>query len=621
MRNIFATRGIHADHVVSRDTFKPCGDAHFDIRRNLKPYGNSFIARAERMLDADYPVLSASLYLEFSRNGNRSHFEDAYFRRRAMLCDFLFAELAEGKGRFTDKIVDGVWHTMEESTWIIPAHNWDGKSLKESIVPLPDTFNTWDAGDDMKHIDLASAFTGGMMAWVWYLSADILDDVNPVIRTRLLSQIKQRLLHPFYTYSHDWWMGETNPARLNNWTPWNISNVLTAIALCEEDDEKRRAGVEKCLVILDRYMNNLPEDGGCDEGPDYWNVAGGSLFDCLELLYDITDGDINIFDEGVIRRFCSYIMHVSIKGNTYINFADASSRVFPDFRMIARMGRKLGMPRLSAFASSLVYDGEGRPKSDLSYFGIAYKTFYRAMENMAEPIPARDTFIPEDKSFFPDLQIAITRDPDGMFLAFKGGHNNESHNHNDVGQFILFDGDTPIIMDAGVEAYTKTTFSPQRYTLWAMRGSYHNIPMIGGCEEQAGGQYHAETVSYDENTGKLTLELKHAYPEEIGIVSYQRTASLRDGVANITDALHLDAAKPVEFHYLTVDKPVFDGNTVCFATGHKAVFDASLVPSLDEIDLANGKIAKEWMREVLYRINLTAKEPVKDAVYTITFSR
>ncbi len=621
MRNIFASRGIHADNVLSKAEFKPFGSPDFDIRKILAPYGASFICRAERLLETEYPMLNASMYMEYIRNGNRSHFEGRYFKRREMLCDFLFAELAEEKGRFTEQIIDGVWHIMEETSWIIPAHNWNGKNLKESVVSLPDTFNTWDENDDMKHIDLFSAVTGAFMAWVWYLSGDILDPQNPVIRTRLLSQLKQRILHPFYTYNHDWWMGEALPERLNNWTPWIISNVLTVIAFCEEDDALRCAGVEKCLVILDRYINNLPEDGGCDEGPGYWNVAGGSLFDCLELLYDMTDGNINIFDEDVVRRFCCYIMNVSIKGNTYINFADASSCLSPDFRMISRMGRRLGIPRLSAFASSLVYDETGKEKIDVSHFAIAHYSTYRSVQNMAEDIPTCEPFVPEKCIFFPNLQIAITRDSDDMFLALKGGHNNESHNHNDVGQFILFDGDTPIIMDAGVEAYTKTTFSPQRYTLWAMRGNYHNIPTIAGCEQQPGTQYRAETVSYDETTGALTLELKDAYPVEAGIVSYRRSALLLDSAATVIDDIHLTEAAPVEFHYLTADKPVFEGNSILFATGHKAEFDPVLLPSVEAIDLGNGKIAKEWKRDVLYRISLTTKEPITDAQYRITFTR
>jgi len=616
MGPLFSARGITADAVVSRTAFKPLGMEHFDVQKQIAAAGASFVSKAEKLLDEPYPQLCASVYMQFIRNGNRSNYEALYFRRREMLTIFVIAELYERKGRFTDRIIDGLWFIMEESSWIIPAHNWSGKPVTGGVVSLPDTFSTTDDGDDMKHIDLFSAGTGGQMAWLWYVTAELLDQENPVIRTRLYSQLKQRILHPFYTYDHDWWMG-VNGNPLNNWTPWIISNVLTVIALCEDDDRLRRAGVEKCLVILDRYIAELPDDGGCDEGPGYWGVAGGSLFDCLEVLYDITDGAIDVYDAPIIRRFCEYIMHVSINETQYINFADAASRLHPDFRMISRMGRRLGSERLTAFASTIVHAPDSYP--------LANAQSYRFWENLAEPIPEQQAFRPAEYTFFDNLQIAISREVSengvGMFLALKGGHNAESHNHNDVGQFILFDRGTPIIMDAGVEQYCRDTFSDKRYTLWAMRGNYHNIANINDVEQQPGKQYHAEVLSYEENSGAMTLDLTHAYPAEAGIVRYTRDAVLNGSTVTVHDALTLSAPGHADFRYLTPDEPVICGNEIRFASGHVAVFDPALTASVDSVDLGGGKIAREWSRETLWRITLSTKDGITDVDYSLTFTR
>ena len=616
MSAVFSVRGITSDHVVSRADFRPFLTEDFDIRRLLKPYGDDFVRRAEEMLDEPYPQLCASVYMQFVRDGNRSNYEGLYFRRRSMLTTFVMAELYEGKGRFVDRIIDGMWFIMEESSWIIPAHNWSGKPVTGSVVSLPDTFSSTEAGDDMKHIDLFSAGTGGQMAWLWYLTGEILDRENPVIRARLYSQLHERILHPFYTYDHDWWMG-TRGNSLNNWTPWIISNILTVIAFCEDDDNSRRAGVTKCMEILDRYIAFLPEDGGCDEGPGYWGVAGGSLFDCLELLYDLTDGNIHVFDEPVIRRFCEYIMNVCIKEDQYINFADAASRLHPDFRMISRMGRKIGSPRLSAFASTIVHAPQICPLADAQS--------YRFYANLAEPIPQPQRFLPAQHTFFDDLQIAISReiteDGVGMFLALKGGSNAESHNHNDVGQFILFDRGAPIIMDAGVEQYCRDTFSSKRYTLWAMRGNYHNIANINDTEQQAGGNYRAKVVSYDEASGALKLDLTDAYPAEAGIVRYTRNAVLNGSTVTVHDALTLSAPGHADFRYLTPDEPIICGNEIRFASGHIAIFDPALTASVESVDLGGGKIAREWNRESLWRITLSTKDGITDADYSLTFTR
>lgn len=616
MGTVFSARGITADTVVGRSAFRPFLQDRFDIHALIAPYGEDFVKHAEQMADEPYPQLYASVYMQYVRNGNRSNYEALYFRRRTMLNTFVMAELYEGKGRFTDRVIDGMWLIAEESTWILPAHNWSGKPVTGSVVSLPDTFSSSDDGDDMKHIDLFSAGTGGQMAWLWYITAELLDKENPIIRARLYAQLHQRILHPFYTYDHDWWMG-TAGNTLNNWTPWIISNILTVIALCEDDDTLRCAGVQKSMMILDRYIKDLPEDGGCDEGPGYWAVAGGSLFDCLEILYDITDGTVDVFDEPKIRRFCEYIMNVCIKEDQYINFADAASRLNPDFRMIARMGRKIDAPRLSAFASTIVRRPETCP--------LLNAQAYRFYANLAEPIPAPMPFRPAEHTFFDDLQIMVSRevtdDGVGMFLAFKGGHNAESHNHNDVGQFILFDRGFPIIMDAGVETYCRDTFSSKRYTLWAMRGDYHNIAKFNGAEQQPGGNYHANVISADTETGAMTLDLRDAYPPDAGIVSYTRSAVLNEGCVTIRDAWKLNAPGTAEFHYLTVEEPIIDGNVIRFASGHTAAVDPALRISVDSVDLGGGKIAREWKREYLWRIVLSAPENLTEAEYTLTFRR
>lgn len=611
MGTILADHGFAAKgNLLSAKDYRLFADTGFDLDAMLKQYGPYFIACAERDLNTPYPILDASLYMQYARIGNRANFEGPYFKRRVMTCNFAFAELAERKGRFTDRVIDGVWHILEESTWILPAHNATNKN--NPGTPLPDAFFTAEPDDDVKHIDLFSAGTAGRIAFLWYILGDVLDPQTPVIRRRMLSQLRQRILHPFYTYDHDWWMG-TKGNTLNNWAPWIVSNILTVIALCEDDDEKREFGVQKCMTIMDRFTRTYPSDGGCDEGPGYWGVAGASYFDCLEELYDLSGGKIDVFGDPLVNKICEYIMNFSITKDTYINFADAGAHVHPNYRLIHRMGRRLHNDRLMAFAASIA----GNPDS----IGIGGDQMYRNFRDMQEPYPQPCTFTPKEKIWYDGLQVAITRDPaSGMFLALKGGNNGESHNHNDVGQFILFDHAEPVILDAGVEQYCRDTFSSRRYTLWAMRAANHNIPEISGVEQQPGGNYHAETAAYDEASGALTLELKNAYPPEAHIDSYRRTAVLNGSRATVTDEVHLTQPGEIAFHYLTVDKPEIDGTNIRFASGHTASFDPALVPSVNEIDLNHGNISRTWKRDFLYRITLTAAN-VKDAVYVLTIGK
>ena len=79
--------------------------------------------------------------------------------------------------------------------------------------------------------------------------------------------------------------------------------------------------------MLDGFTKHYPDDGGCDEGPSYWNVAGASYFDCLELIYDMTGGRIDVFSNPFVRRIMEYIMHMHVVDNFYLNFADSPAKL------------------------------------------------------------------------------------------------------------------------------------------------------------------------------------------------------------------------------------------------------------------------------------------------------
>ncbi len=120
---------------------------------------------------------------------------------------------------------------------------------------------------------------------------------------------------------------------------------------------------------------------------------------------------------------------------------------------------------------------------------------------------------------------------DGLFLAAKGGHNNESHNHNDVGNFIIYLNGEPAIIDVGVETYRRQTFSNERYTIWTMQSAYHNLPTINGQMQMNGRQYAARNVTFErrQNGIKFGLNLENAYTEEAGIQSFRRTVEFNKG--------------------------------------------------------------------------------------------
>ena len=110
-------------------------------------------------------------------------------------------------------------------------------------------------------------------------------------------------------------------------------------------------------------------------------------------------------------------------------------------------------------------------------------------------------------------------------LAAQAGNNGKSHNHNDVGNFLVYADGMPAIIDVGVETYTAKTFSPQRYEIWTMQSAYHNCPTIDGVMQSPGSQFAATNVSHhaDDHAAELHLDLAKAYPPEAHLASWNRT--------------------------------------------------------------------------------------------------
>ena len=123
----------------------------------------------------------------------------------------------------------------------------------------------------------------------------------------------------------------------------------------------------------------------------------------------------------------------------------------------------------------------------------------------------------------------------GLFLGDKGGTNGESHNHNDVGNFVLnLDGE-PALIDVGVGTYSAKTLK-DRYKLWYMQSQWHNLPSINGIMQHEGGNFKAHNVTYKStpNGGEFELNIASAYPTEAHVKKWLRKLSF-DGKATHYD--------------------------------------------------------------------------------------
>lgn len=619
-RKIFEERSFSvAGKVLPFDDFKLFTDMPEGFKIN-KEYYPHLINAGERRLQEEIPQLYATEYMMFKRDGNRSVYEASYFKRRYAALELALAEYVEGKGRFIDKLIDVVWLMLEETTWVLPAHN-PGKIGVSTCLP-------YSYAGHVDYIDLFSASTAATLALVHYLLKDKLDAVTTLIGDRILHELDRRITEPYLSdedlYKNMWWSGYSDK-KVNNWCPWIVSNILTVTALTPMDVTRKTVIVKRSLPILDAFISEYHNDGGCDEGPSYWKVAGGALYNSLTVLYDLTGGYINIFDDPLIKNMGEYAVKVVLTEDRVLNFADSPAKTNPSPMLLYHWGRSVKSEMMISFAESRI--GGTLPDfgldSRLPY--IAPNMPYRSLRFLCTATPKKSEYV-APKSFWLDgITVAGTRetsDPSkGLYLAMKGGHNDESHNHNDVGNIIVFADGKPIFVDAGCGTYTAKTFSSDRYSIWSMRSEYHNCPAFNGIGQAFGRSYCSCDEVYDGESGRLTLNLKNAYPAECGLKEYRRSAVLENGKITVEDFIEFESAGSVTFNYLVTKEPEEVGEGYFILNGRRVEFDTSLGYAIEELDKSAPEvegIPKNWDTDVMRRITLTSSAQVKTKKYVMT---
>jgi hypothetical protein len=578
------------------------------------------IREGERFLNAEWAAPRATDFLEFVRTGNRSHYQGLSFGRRQQLATLVLAECMEGKGRFLDDVVNGVWTISEETFWGVPAH----LSLQRKGFGLPDVTEPT--------VDLFAAETGSLFAWTYYLLKDSLDARFPLVSERIRHEVHRRILTVNLERDDFWWMGQTQ--KVNNWNPWICSNWLAAVLILEENPTLRARSVYKILECLDRFLDVYADDGGCDEGPTYWTRAGGSLLDCLELLEHATGGRINGFANARIREIGRYIMRAHIQGPYYVNFADAAAKASPEPGPVFRYGKNINDSMMMAFGAYLAQMeklGSGAVQGRFGVLGRVLPALF-SLDDLLRTRPAE----PLLRDFwFPGVQVMGARSSGGsmrgLYLVAQGGHNGESHNHNDVGNFIVYADGEPVIIDVGVETYTAKTFSADRYSIWTMQSAYHNLPTINGVEQKDGREYSARDVRYTagDTAATLSMDIAGAYPREAGVRSWRRRLTLvRGREVTVHDAYVLDTLKGGIRLTLMTNRAVTVGPPGTILLGDRSgtgkVRDVTLMfdPALFEADVEaikvqDGQLQSSW-GDRLERILLTLKQPRVVGDFTVS---
>ncbi|WP_222930313.1 heparinase II/III domain-containing protein [Larkinella punicea] len=575
----------------------------------------SLIKKGEENLNYTWQKITASGYLEFERSGSRLGQEEPFNTNTVAFNHLVVAELAEGKGRFMDKIIDGVWFFCEQTSWA-SVNNLFVMTKNRPPRSLPNP--------DEAILDLVVGDMSTLLAWTHYFLTEPMDNVNPLISQRLRHELQRRILDPYMQRDDYWWQAlKPTQTFVNNWNPWCNFNVLACYMLLENDPQKLAQAVARTMQSVDKFINYNHEDGGCEEGPFYWDLAAGKLYEYLALLHQATGGKVSIFDQPLIKNMGEYIVNSYIGNGWVVNFADAPAKVYKPAGMIYRYGKAVNSVPMQKFGAYLARQSPDYVNCSCHGSG---RDLTRTLENLrtweeVEKTPGALSTPPY--SWYPQTELCFMRSGN-YFLAAKGGHNGESHNHNDVGSFILFYKNKPLLIDVGVGTYTKQTFSNNRYGIWTMLSHYHSVPNINGISQKNGRKYRARNVRFDSAKKTFSLDLAEAY-DSAGVQQWNRSFTLQpDGVGLVLrDAFVLGEVRVNnQFHFMCARPPdITEKGVVAFwVDGERLTlqYDPLLfLAEAEPIDLPDKRMSNVWGSQI-YRLRLTALKTASKGTYSFT---
>lgn len=534
----------------------------------------SYIQYGEQYLGKPWTVLPWTVFAENKQTGNRVNYEAICFEKRRQMAAIVMAEIMEGKGRFMGDIIDGMGSFCEETWWGIPAHY-------PKAIPL----------SEWQEVDLFNAETASLIVWTRYMLEKQFDAFSPDLCQRIDREIERRILQP--AVERDYWWKTAGM----NWNPWICSNWLACILICEKDEARKATAIAQIKKATQAFIDAYPEDGGCDEGPGYWDRAAASMFEIMRLL------DFGTVDQKV-QRMASYAYKTYIGNDYCVCFADAhENKAVQQVNIVYPFGLWLNDQTMREFGAYL-----GRQKGVLTNPAALYDKsgnfptlgrelfFLRHIRDFIAELPCEPLL---KDVWLPDLQIMTAR-RGNLYVAMKGGNNGENHNHNDVGSFIVYGSQeslSPLFIDPAVGEYTAKTFSDDRYSIWTMQSQYHNLPQINGIDQKDGKKYAAKVVSHKD--GQLTLDIAGAYPVEAAVKSWKRTVlAMKSGISMTEDYELSEYRQPTCLMLMTLDPEALQ----------RIHFDANqLSATIEDISDKLDPLLQHMWGQKMYRIILTVK--------------
>ncbi len=481
------------DNKFKADSFF-ANKEHFLAKKYLEELDNNY----QEFKGTSIETLKFSLFKLFVETGDREKYQVVYYKQRRRLLTFILKVWLEMKQEDIYELEDILWAICDEYAWAIPAH-LTSQHLSDC--------------DNKKRpyaVDLFAAETAQAIAEALSLCGHLLQEQ---VKERCIDEVFRRVIVPFE--NNRYWWEESN----NNWAAVCGGAVGMAALYLIEDEKRLRKITDRAINSCNNFLSSCTDDGVCLEGIAYWEYAM-SLYVSFAELFKQRMGEDIMADKEKMKKLSEFPVVSCLGNNIVIRFADCGNHMNMPFGIVCRLAElfDVKIPEMSNFESLMT--STARCCSAV-----------RSFEWFNPELLSNN--VKEKNIFFTEAEWAIKRRSNNT-LVIKGGHNDEPHNHNDIGSYMYIKDDNILIDELGCPLYTKQYFSERRYEYINARSFGHSVPVING-EEQCPGREHFSEKFADNGDG-IEISFADAYnKEKTGLKKVVRTAQLSEAGLMIQD--------------------------------------------------------------------------------------
>lgn len=430
----------------------------------------------------------------------------------------LMALIYPDNQEYYKSLVDSIWAYLNEYTWAPLGHYTEfyyGKTPKDFDYGLLDIF--------------ACSVAFGLAE-----IKNLLGHRFPkLLNDRISYELRRRTIEPYQKRKFFW------ESHNNNWTA--VCTGAVAGVLMYEAPELFFENQERIHKSMQCYLDSYNDDGICVEGIGYWSFGFGFFASYAMLEREITNGEVNWFEIPKVKEISKNLQKVFLQKDVMVTYSDTG--------MVSKYS--IGLPQMlrHVYGKEL----ERLPKSH----GIV------AVNNTHLNFLLRSVIYHSEDNFCEDMADDVTYSKKGSCYFFKrtseygfsckGGNNGESHNHIDVGTFILARHNKQIICDIGAGPYYDGYHTDRRYTFFYPSAYSHNIPIFDGVGEDDVARDDV-ICDYDEEKQCVTMELANAYGKDF-VKSVKRSFSFDKNKIVLRDSFDLSKNVEIRERFISVTEP------------------------------------------------------------------